>query len=310
MVTQKHYMKISRLVEEDTEFNERNTRGFQKGDIIQITEKYDGSNACVCWDADAEDVICFSRKRTLSEELPLNGFYHFVKNFSEETKQVFKNNPNYRVFGEWNNKVKIIYSDTPNKHWYVFDIYDTETEKWLHQDKVHEFCKEAGLEEIHEVYYGEFKDWEHCKSFLRHPHYGDTQEGVVVKNMSKLNVEDKYSPFYIKIVDKQFLESKRVKEVKKKNKDENFEFAKVIAESVVTKNRVEKNMLKLINEGELPSTITAKEMGKVVRLLPKVVYEDCLAEEKQSVDACGEYFPKLCSSITVHYAKHFILGVD
>ena len=45
---QKHFIDIQNIREEDTELRNRNTYAFDEPCIIQITEKYDGSNACAC----------------------------------------------------------------------------------------------------------------------------------------------------------------------------------------------------------------------------------------------------------------------
>ena len=51
---QKHYMDIQNIREFDTELRYSNVKGFEPGDMISITEKFDGSNLCVTWDAEKE----------------------------------------------------------------------------------------------------------------------------------------------------------------------------------------------------------------------------------------------------------------
>ena len=53
-------------------------------------------------------MVAFSRKQELSFSNTLNGFWNFVQEFSEERKALFKEHSNWRVFGEWSNKNKII----------------------------------------------------------------------------------------------------------------------------------------------------------------------------------------------------------
>ena len=99
---QKHFIDIQNIREEDTELRNRNTYAFDKPCKIQITEKFDGSNACACWNDETNQMVAFSRKQELSFSNTLNGFWNFVQEFSEERKALFKEHSNWRVFGEWN----------------------------------------------------------------------------------------------------------------------------------------------------------------------------------------------------------------
>lgn len=303
---QKRFMDIENL-----RINCDNGVGFEVGDIIQITEKYDGSNACATFDAETNSMVAFSRKQHLKYNNTLNGFYNYVMSFDETTIQAFKNHLNYRVFGEWNNKNKIMYNDTNKiRHWYVYDIYDTDTECWLHQDIVKDFCNQANLEYINELYYGEFISWEHCRQFGHCNTYGNTQEGVVIKNMTKLNSEYNKLPFYIKIVNDDFRESQKIRKLKVI--DPQVEQAQqevlAIAQSIVTFNRVEKELYKLRDEQLVPDPITPQDMKLIAKILPQRIYEDCLKEEKDLVLQCGEYFGKHCNSLTMQHARKIILG--
>ena len=78
---QKHFIDIQNIREEDTELRNRNTYAFDENCIIQITEKYDGSNACACWDAENETMVAFSRKQELnySNTLILELRYEFFR---------------------------------------------------------------------------------------------------------------------------------------------------------------------------------------------------------------------------------------
>jgi hypothetical protein len=48
-------------------------------------------------------------------------------------------------------------------------------------------------------------------------------------------------------------------------------------------------------------------MKLVAQKLPKAVYDDCVKEEKEVVDAIGAKFGKICGSITMAYARKIIL---
>lgn len=308
MKTIKHFMDIQAIREEDTELKQSNCVGFNVGDIISITEKFDGSNAQATWDDEENCMVAFSRKKLLNWNETLNGFYNYIQNLPGSTKDVFKKYPSWRIFGEWTNHNKIHY-DFKEKHWLVYDIYDTETEKWMPQNVVKTFAKEANLEYIHVLYEGEFISWEHCRSFMNSPAYGERQEGIVVKNQTNLNCPNERVPFYLKIVNDDFKESMSTKikivdpevEANKKNAEE-------LVNSIVTKARIEKMLFKLRDENLLPDKLTPEDMKTVARVLPKAIYDDCMKEEKEIVIACGEYFSKMCSSTTMMIARNIICG--
>ena len=310
---QKHFIDIQNIREEDTELRNRNTYAFANPCIIQITEKYDGSNACACWDNETNQMVAFSRKQELNFQNTLNGFWNYVMDFSDEIKNIFKRHSDWRIFGEWSNKNKIVYTDTGKiKHWYVYDIYDTTNKQWLTQDIVKRFCKETTLEYIHELYYGEFISWEHCKSFLHNPAYGDRQEGIIIKRQGGLYNWDSHdieAPFYLKIVNEDFKESMKTKEKiidfeKENAKNE----ARKIMESICTKNRIEKELYKMRDEGILPEKIKPTDFRTVAMNLPKRIYADLIKEEKELVESCGEFGGKMCQQVSMSIAKDLILG--
>ena len=313
---QKSYIDIQDIREEDIVLNgevtRRNNIGcFEVGDRITITEKIDGSNASIAWDFENKDIACFSRNKKLSYDDTLNGFYTYAKEL-EKVKQYLTENSQYIIFGEWmprKRSNKICYSDDVNKRWLIFSIYNRNNENWMSPELVKEICKELDLEYIHELYNGEFISWEHCRSFLHKNTYGDTQEGVVVTNCSKIGSDNNNAPFILKIVNQTFKES-MVKAPKEKDleKEKAREAATELMSQIVTKNRVEKILGKLQLSGDLPKELTEKDMGLVAKTLTKAVYEDCMKEEKEVMIACGEFAGKLCSSTTMSVARKLILG--
>lgn len=56
---QKHFMDIVHIREESDELKQANTGCFESGDIIQISEKWDGSNACAAYDIEADSMVAF-----------------------------------------------------------------------------------------------------------------------------------------------------------------------------------------------------------------------------------------------------------
>ncbi|MBQ2883823.1 MAG: RNA ligase [Alphaproteobacteria bacterium] len=300
-------MDISRVKFGD-ELTPSNTGGFEVGDIIQITEKWDGSNASIRYDIETGKLVAFSRRLELSFNSTLNGFWNYVQNLNAED---YKDTPNYVIFGEWGVKNAIKYNPEFYKNWYVYDIYDVEKEEYLPQTEVKKFVEEHGLTYIHVLYEGEFISWEHCQTFCNSPAYGDKQEGIVIKNQTKLNNPYSRTPFVLKIVNERFSEIKkdnRRQKIEDPQKIKEKEHAQCIVDMVVTKRRVEKELYKMRDEGIVPEKIEPEDMRIVAQNLPKRIYADCLKEERELVESAGEYFGKMCGSKAMFFAKELILG--
>lgn len=310
MVKQKHFMDISR-VKEDTELTEANTGAFEVGDEIVIQEKVDGSNAAIAFDDESGTLVAFSRKKMLTYSSTLNGFWNYVQLLDPHK---FADVPykNYIFFGEFLTPHTIKYKPEAYGKWYFYDVFDRETEKYLPQSEVKRIAEELGFIYVKTFYTGEFISWEHVQSFVGKSDISlDSGEGVVVKNMSKLNGEEIKQPFYLKIVAEKFSEIKKNNHIRKEKDPQSLEKrakSQEIVEQIVTENRVRKEILKMIDEGVLPSKISPQDMSTVAKNLPRRIYDDCLKEERESVVAAGEYFGKMCNSTTMFLAKRIIFG--
>lgn len=299
-------MDISRI-KEDTELTVANTNGFEVGDHIVIQIKFDGANASFRYDNETGKLSAFSRKQPLTYNNTLSGFWNYVESLDAEK---FKDYPNYVFFGEWAVKNKIIYKPEFRKIWLMYDVYDVENQSYLPQTDVKALADKFGFTYIHTLYDGEFISWEHCRSFMNEVIYSESiEEGIVVKNQSKLNDPNSRTPFVLKIVNDKFAEvmKNRVKEIDPEKEAEKTKASEIV-ESIVTRSRVEKEIYKMRDEGILPEKIEPKDMKIVAQNLPKRIYEDCVNEEKESVMAAGEYFGKMCGSTVMKHAKSIILG--
>lgn len=299
-------MDISRI-KEDTELTVANTGGFHVGDHIVVQIKFDGANASFRYDEKSGKLNAFSRKHPLSYNNTLSGFWNFVESLDSSK---FADYSNYVFFGEWAVKNKIVYKPEFRKIWLMYDVYDVENQCYLPQSEVKRLADELGFTYIHVLYDGEFISWEHCRSFMDKVVYSKSiEEGIVVKNMTQLNNPNSREPFVLKIVSDKFSEvmKTRVREV-----DQEKEAVKAksqeIVNQIVTRRRVEKELYKMRDEGILPEKIEPTDMKLVAQNLPKRIFEDCMKEEKESVFACGEFFGKMCSGITMKHAKNIIFG--
>ena len=307
----KHYMNIVRVKKNDeTSIIDDNTKAFNVGDHIIIQTKIDGANASIALNNNG-DLLAYSRKNELNYQNTLRGFWNFVQTLDKER---FKDLGHMVAFMEWLVPHTVKYYQESYNQAYMYDLYDLDTEQWLPQDKVKKFAEDHGLNYVNVLYDGEFISWEHVKTFLNvKTPYGDSQEGIVVKNMSKLNSPDIRRPFYLKIVNDSFMETKahnHVKKVLDPQHQEEKNQAEEIANEVVTKARVQKEIHKMIDEGILPEKLQPKDMSMVARNLPKRIYDDIVKEELERIsDTIGnQYFGKAVNAITMNYAKDIVLG--
>lgn len=316
---QKKFIDIEHIREEDivvgkdTDGNDIVRRGnagaFEPGDVIQISEKIDGSNASVAWNEDEGRLEVFSRTNILDGADGLRGFKAYVE--TRLDADGFKDFPDLVVFGEWCVSHKCRYEKSWYNVWRVYDIWSKSARNYMPQEFVKDFCRTHGLEYIHVLYEGPFVSWDHCRSFMGAKTYGGIeQEGIVVKNQTKLSREDIRLPKYLKIVNEAFKESmakREKKEIDPETKREMDE-AKALIASVVTEARVNKAILRLIDEGAVPAELTPQCMGAVMKRLPKAVFEDILKEEPETVKAAGAYAGKFCSALTAEFARKTIVG--
>lgn len=306
---QKKFMDIERAKFGD-EISVRNIDGFEIGDIISVQEKIDGSNAAIRYDAETGRLVAFSRKQQLDYNKTLNGFWNHIQSLNPED---YMDTPQYVVYGEWMKKNHIQYAPEVYNRWIVYDIYDANTQMYLKQPVVKEFCERHNLEYIHVIYEGDFTSWEDLidKYGEQKSYYCDVRaEGFIVKNQTKINNPNTRLPFVLKYVNKSYSEinlSNHIRKVLDPQHEAEKAHAQEIVDTIVTKNRVEKEIHKMIDEQILPEKIAPQDMKIVAQNLPKRIYNDCLKEEKELVIEAGEFFGKLCSSKTMLFAKEIIL---
>ena len=312
---QKKFIDIEHLREHDIAIGDAvrksNAGAFEPGDQIQITTKVDGANASIAWNTVKEKLDVFSRTNLLEAPDGLRGFVSYVKT-KVEPKVDMSKFPEMVVFGEWLIPHTVKYNDDAYGKWYVYDIWDKNSKDYFHQDVVKKFCDEFKLNYVEELYRGPFIDWDHCRSFIgKSTAYGPAQEGVVVKNLTKLHDSTVRFPKYIKIVDEKFKESMDHKSRKKEvdpEKQKAYDNAVELMSSVVTEARAQKIVMKLVDEGILPAELTPRDMGTAMKHLPKRVFEDVLKEEPEAAAQAGEYAGKVCSMLTAKLARKLLVG--
>ena len=293
----KKYKDIERL-------KDKYAPAFKVGEHITITEKIDGANASIVVNEDGTLTAC-SRRNELNQNNTLQGFYDFVQTLDASIVSAALTS-RYILFGEWLVKHTIRYPEDKMKQFYVFDVYDTETEQYMPWDFTKQIAEFIGLKTVPLFYDGPFISWEHIYSFVGKTEMGGepTGEGVVIKSQDRLDNKFSGTPEYVKIVAKEFSEvhqSKPQKEIDPA-KVAAKQAAEDLAATIVTARRVEKAIQKLVEDGIVPEDWDEKSLGVIAKHLPRAVYNDCVKEEPETV-AQIENFGKICGSLTMKLAR-------
>lgn len=296
----KKYKDIERL-------KDKYAPAFKVGEHITITEKIDGANASIVVNEDGTLTAC-SRRNELNQNNTLQGFYDFVQTLDASIVSAALTS-RYILFGEWLVKHTIRYPEDKMKQFYVFDVYDTETEQYMPWDFTKQIAEFIGLKTVPLFYDGSFISWEHIYSFVGKTEMGGepTGEGVVIKSQDRLDNKFSGTPEYVKIVAKEFSEvhqSKPQKEIDPA-KVAAKQAAEDLAATIVTARRVEKAIQKLVEDGIIPEDWDEKSLGVIAKHLPRAVYNDCVKEEPETV-AQIENFGKICGSLTMKLAREAV----
>lgn len=297
---QKKFMDIERLKESMID-------GFQKGDHIVVQEKIDGANFSIRYDPETDIVASFSRKNPLSFQNDLRGAWGWSQKLDKNlVKDVLGNN--LILFGEWLVPHTIVYPQERYQNAYFYDVYDTETEQYFKQDKVKEVINSLGLIYVPVFYDGEFQSWEHIQEFVgRTDLGGEHGEGVVVKNMSRINDPNTRLPFYTKIVGEKFSEKKSVKpKMIDPEKVAERERLQNLVDTVVTEGRVTKLVHKMVDEGIIPEKWDEHDMSTIARNIGKDVYYDCVKEEPDVVEQVGGDFGRLANGAAMRIVRNIL----
>ena len=280
---------------------------FNPGEHIVVSEKVDGANAAIAYDAETDTLVAFSRRNILTPFNTLQGFYEYVQGLD---KFAFKSvlGTRYILFGEWLVKHTIRYPDTAYKQFYAFDIWDMEIEEYIPWTEAKKRIDCLGLNHVPIFFDGAFTSWDDIYSYVGKTEMGaePTGEGIVIKSQDRLDNKFSGTPEYVKIVAKEFSE---VHQSKPHNVDPEVLAAKQAAEdlakTIVTERRVEKLIQKLIEDDVIPADWDEKNLGTIAKHLPRSCYEDCVKEEPETV-AQIENFGKICAGIAMKIARELV----
>ena len=290
---------------------------FNVGEDIVIQEKIDGSNASIRYDEESSTLKAFSRRLELSADNTLNGFWDYVQTLNLDTfKEILGSR--YIVFGEWMGaKHAIKYPENVYGKFWMFDVWDTQTEQYLPYEETRSFYDKliaCGNEEnkfnfVPVFYIGKFESWEKTLELVGRTEVGaePTGEGIVIKRQNCLDSKSSRLPFYVKIVSEQFSEvhkSKKQKAIDPEaiaKKEANL----ALAATIVTPQRVQKMIYKFIEDGLLPQDWDEHNLKDISKILPNAIYKDCVKEENETVQQV-EDFGKVAAKLSMSIVRDLI----
>lgn len=290
---------------------------FNVGEDIVIQEKIDGSNASIRYDEESGTLKAFSRRLELSADNTLNGFWDYVQTLNLDTfKEILGSR--YIVFGEWMGaKHAIKYPENVYGKFWMFDVWDTQTEQYLPYEETRSFYDKliaCGNEDnkfnfVPVFYIGKFESWEKTSELVGKTEVGaePTGEGIVIKRQNCLDSKSSRLPFYVKIVSEQFSEvhkSKKQKAIDPEaiaKKEANL----ALAATIVTPQRVQKMIYKFIEDGLLPQDWDEHNLKDISKILPGAIYRDCVKEENETVQQV-EDFGKVAAKLSMSIVRDLI----
>lgn len=290
----KKYRDIERL-------KEKNYNLFETGEHITITEKIDGANCSIRYDADNDCIVAQSRNNILTPENNLRNFYFYAQKLDKEKVKALLGT-DLVLYGEWLVPHAVVYPVEKQSTMYVFDVYSLSQEKYLDTKIAFIIAEKLGLPVVPTFYEGAFISYEHVKEFVgRTALGGEYGEGVVVKGDNKS----------IKFVGEKFVETKGQRGRKEMSPEEIEARANAEAKvkEIVTKARIEKELLKMVDEGILPVDWEGKDMSTIAKNLPRRIFADCMKEEPEVIDLVGgDKFGKICNHIVMTTAREILLN--
>lgn len=290
---------------------------FNVGENIVIQEKIDGSNASIRYDEESGTLKAFSRRLELNSENTLNGFWDYVQSLNTIAfKEVLGSR--YIVFGEWMGaKHAIKYPEDVYGKFWMFDVWDTQTEQYLPYEETRAFygrliaCGNKGkkFNFVPVFYIGKFESWEKTMELVGKTEVGaePSGEGIVIKRQDCLDSKSSRLPFYVKIVSEQF------SEVHKSRKQKAIDPAAIakkeaniaLAATIVTQQRVQKMLYKFIEDGLLPQDWDEHNLKDISKILPNAIYRDCVKEESETVQQI-EDFGKVAAKLSMSIVRDLI----
>jgi hypothetical protein len=229
-----------------------------------IFPKLDGTN-CQVWNDNGE-IKCGSRNRKLTADNDHFGFFKHIEN-NENIKNFLFENPNLRLYGEWLVRHNIKnYEDSAWRKFYVFDVYDENTNKYIAYSDYHKSLLNNGINiiplirSIWSPTISELQDTLKNSTFLIKD--GGVGEGIIIKNYKFVNKFK--NVVWGKLITDEFITARQKPPVAISNTPPPIE--KKIVDEFLTKADVEKVYADICSEG-------AWDARFIPRLLNTIYYE-------------------------------------
>lgn len=294
---------------------EKFTNAFSLGEHIVVQTKIDGANASFTYDAATDTVVAFSRNTKLDENNNLRGFYDFVKTLDAAAVKKITHMGRYVIFGEWLVPHKVKYAEDKYNKFYMFDVWDTQIEQYLPYQEVSAMFvalstaafKTDKFNFVPVLYDGPFCSWEQLYEMLGCATIGGQpcEEGIIIKSQDRLNNKYSGTPSYVKIVNEAFAEIAKTKKPVDPEKIKEKEAEMQAAIKIATLVRIEKCLMKMIDESLIPEDWDETNMGTIMKNLPARVYEDCIKEELELVEQAPN-FKKNCGRVVANVVKDLL----
>lgn len=237
---------------------------------VYVQPKIDGANAQLWWDG-FSTVMIGSRNKEVDENNDLMGFNQWVKDNETRLSAFFREYPTWRLYGEWlvPHSLKT-YRDDAWRNFYVFDVFDDETDQFVPIVEYIDKLKAHDIEFVPLLAIVDNPTEEYLRGYLERNTYlikdgAGVGEGIVIK---RYDFRNKYGrTTWGKLVRNEFKEKNAqefgVPNVKLKQSDE-----AQFAAQYVTRGRIDKELAKI---GDWNSRMIPQLFG--------IVYHDLVTEE-------------------------------
>lgn len=232
-------------------FGNQNVQDIEFG-VAHIFPKLDGTNSSVWFIPDPDcdgGLYSGSRNRVLSPDKDNAGFNAWASQSQELHAFLSTHLTKYRLFGEWlvPHTVKH-YHDNAWKKFYIFDVLDQETGKFLEYEVYQPLLEQFGLDYVPCVTKIKNGSWENflheakkCRYLLKDENQAPG-EGIVIKNYSWSNKQNEQ--VWAKIVNAEFKDD--FHKVMGANLLEGKSAAQAIVDQACTVHLVEKEYAKIV----------------------------------------------------------------
>lgn len=255
----KQYPKIHRLGAEEND-------SILIGEKVYITEKIDGANTQI-WVREDGTLGMGSRTQDVTHG-EFNGFTKYVREHLG-INSLLKDNPLWRLYGEWLVRHSLQYNETAYKQWYLFDIEVSEDER-LSIEKVVEVAKQYGIKHAELFCVLSNPSVEDISKFVGKSVLGPDGEGVVIKNFDFVN---KFGSLeYAKVVTQKFKEENALT-FGGNNKHSETYWEQWCVNKYVTLERVQKIMNKI--QPLVEHRLGVEDTSRIIH----TVYHDYITEE-------------------------------